>query len=138
MSTPVRAAGCVLWRRSPAHGVEFCLVHRPKWSDWSWPKGKLKHGETELAAALREVEEETGRTCRPATRLPRVHYRTHDGRRKTVDYWLAEETGGAFAPSTEIDEIRWLPREAAAEQLTEERDRALLAQAVRELAQGGR
>ncbi|ASY33633.1 MULTISPECIES: NUDIX hydrolase [unclassified Streptomyces] len=134
MSTPVRAAGCVLWRRSPAHGVEFCLVSRPKWHDWSLPKGKLKHGETELAAALREVEEETGRTCRPTTRLPRVHYRTHDGRRKTVDYWLAEETGGTFTPNQEIDEIRWLPTAAAAELLTEARDRALLAQAVRELA----
>ncbi|MFF4770071.1 NUDIX hydrolase [Streptomyces sp. NPDC001255] len=134
MSTPVRAAGCVLWRRSPAHGVEFCLVSRPKWHDWSLPKGKLKHGETELAAALREVEEETGRTCRPTTRLPRVHYRTHDGRRKTVDYWLAEETGGTFTPNQEIDKIRWLPTAAAAELLTEARDRALLAQAVRELA----
>ncbi|MDT0412957.1 MULTISPECIES: NUDIX hydrolase [Streptomyces] len=134
MSTPVRAAGCVLWRRSPAHGVEFCLVSRPKWHDWSLPKGKLKHGETELTAALREVEEETGRTCRPTTRLPRVHYRTHDGRRKTVDYWLAEETGGTFTPNQEIDEIRWLPTAAAAELLTEARDRALLAQAVRELA----
>ncbi|EDY44917.2 NUDIX hydrolase [Streptomyces sp. SPB074] len=133
MSTPARAAGCVLWRRSPAPGVEFCLVHRPKWDDWSFPKGHLKPGETELAAALREVEEETGRTCRPLTRLPRVAYRTHGGRAKTVDYWLAEETGGSFAPNDEIDAIRWLPPEAAAALLTAARDRSLLARAVREL-----
>ncbi|MGW5071498.1 NUDIX domain-containing protein, partial [Streptomyces cyaneofuscatus] len=60
-ASTIRAAGCVLWRRAPdGAGVEVCLVHRPRYDDWSWPKGKLKRGEEPLAAAVREVLEETG------------------------------------------------------------------------------
>lgn len=133
-ATTVRAAGCVLWRLPEGGGQrEFCLVHRPKYDDWSHPKGKLKRGEDALTAALREVAEETGRACRTGVRLPTVRYLAHGGRPKVVDYWVAEETGGAFEPSTEVDEIRWLPVPGAARLLTADRDRALLSEAVRGL-----
>lgn len=73
--TVVRAAGCVLWRRSLSGGeLEVCLVHRPKYDDWSHPKGKLKRGEEPLAGALREVEEETGHRAAPGARLPTMEY----------------------------------------------------------------
>jgi 8-oxo-dGTP diphosphatase len=69
----VQAAGCVLWRRSPTDGeLEICLIHRPKYDDWSHPKGKLKRGEDPLAGALREVAEETGHTARTGAELPTV------------------------------------------------------------------
>lgn len=80
--TTVQAAGCVLWRRPAAGDLELALVHRPKWADWSWPKGKLKRGETFEEAARREVLEETGYTCRLGTRLPRPSTSTTTGARK--------------------------------------------------------
>jgi 8-oxo-dGTP diphosphatase len=93
---PVLAAGCVLWRRSPADGgLELCVVHRPKYDDWSHPKGKLNPGEDALAGALREVEEETGYTAAPGPELPTVHYLT-GGRPKQVRYWAAEAVSGGF------------------------------------------
>ncbi|WP_399926768.1 NUDIX hydrolase [Streptomyces kanamyceticus] len=122
----VLAAGCVLWRRSPADGTpEICLVHRPKYDDWSHPKGKLKPGEGLLAAALREVEEETGHRCVPGARLPTVRYLAH-GRPKRVDYWAAEATTGHFTPHREVDRISWLSPAAARERLTRPRDRDLV------------
>ncbi|MBM9620726.1 NUDIX hydrolase [Streptomyces zhihengii] len=123
----VLAAGCVLWRRAP-HGhdrIEICLVHRPKYDDWSHPKGKLKRGEDALAAALREVLEETGHRCLPGARLPSVRY-TANGRPKHVSYWAAETRSGSFAASAEVDAIAWLPPAAARARLTQPRDRVLL------------
>ncbi|WP_405912721.1 NUDIX hydrolase [Streptomyces sp. NBC_00963] len=122
---PVRAAGCVLWRRAPAGGLEICLVHRPKYDDWSHPKGKLKPGEDTLAAALREVHEETGHDCAPGARLPTVRYRAN-GRTKEVSYWAAEATAGEFTPNSEVDRVRWLSPAAARARLTQQRDRELL------------
>jgi 8-oxo-dGTP diphosphatase len=123
----VRAAGCVLWRRSPYGdgGVEICLVHRPKYDDWSFPKGKLKRGEDELSAARREVLEETGYRCIPGRRLPTARY-IANGRPKQVVYWAAEAITGAFAASDEVDSIVWLPPAAARNRLTQPRDRTLL------------
>ncbi|MEU6736211.1 NUDIX hydrolase [Streptomyces physcomitrii] len=135
----VRAAGCVLWRRarSPlAHrepgeswaghgGIELCLVHRPKYGDWSHPKGKLKTGEPPLAAALREVAEETGFRCTPGPVLPSAHYLAH-GRPKQVSYWAAEAGEGGFRPSREVDRICWLPPLSARARLTEPRDKELV------------
>ncbi|MBT2510860.1 NUDIX hydrolase [Streptomyces sp. ISL-98] len=123
----VQAAGCVLWRRSPFDdAVEICLVHRPKYDDWSHPKGKLKRGEDPLAAAIREVLEETGHHCTPGAPLPTMYYVAH-GRPKRVLYWAAEATDGTFAPSNEVDRIVWLPPMAAGNRLTQPRDRHLIA-----------
>ncbi|WP_328335503.1 MULTISPECIES: NUDIX hydrolase [unclassified Streptomyces] len=125
MEGTVRAAGCVLWRRAPAGGLEICLVHRPKYDDWSHPKGKLKPGEDPLAAALREVQEETGHDCAPGARLPTVRYRAN-GRPKEVSYWAAEATAGEFTPNSEVDRVLWLPLTAARARLTQQRDRELV------------
>lgn len=122
----IRAAGCVLWRHSPVDGeLEICLVHRPKYDDWSHPKGKLKSEEDPLAGALREVAEETGYTAVPGARLPTVHYEA-GGRPKQVRYWAAEATGGSFVPNREVDRILWLPPAAARRRLTQPRDRDLV------------
>jgi 8-oxo-dGTP diphosphatase len=127
---PVRAAGCVLWRRAPQdaqHGerIEIALVHRPKYDDWSHPKGKLKRGEDPLRGALREVTEETGYDGEPGARLPTVRYLVN-GRDKEVLYWAAEATDGHFVPSHEVDRIVWLPPSAARLRLTHHRDRTLI------------
>ncbi|MFK4099981.1 NUDIX hydrolase [Streptomyces sp. NPDC019531] len=124
--TPVQAAGCVLWRRSPIDGeLEICLVHRPKYDDWSHPKGKLKRGEDHLAGALREVGEETGYGADPGAPLSTVKYFAN-GRPKEVRYWAAEATTGAFTPNDEVDRILWLPPTAARNRLTQPRDKALV------------
>ncbi|MFD3652246.1 NUDIX hydrolase [Streptomyces sp. 24-1644] len=119
---PVLAAGCVLWRRSPFDGgLEICLVHRPRYDDWSFPKGKLKRGEPALAGALREVLEETGHRCAPGARLPTSRYEVN-GRPKEVAYWAAEATDGSFTPNDEVDRVLWLSPVAARNRLTRARD----------------
>ncbi|MDQ0950817.1 8-oxo-dGTP diphosphatase [Streptomyces phaeochromogenes] len=123
---PVLAAGCVLWRRSPFDGeLEICLVHRPKYDDWSHPKGKLKRAEDALAGAVREVEEETGYRCATGPRLATLHYMAND-RPKQVSYWAAEATEGRFAPNREVDRILWLPPTGARDRLTHPRDKDLV------------
>ncbi|MGV9449976.1 NUDIX hydrolase [Streptomyces sp. NPDC003635] len=125
-NTTVQAAGCVLWRRSPVDGrLEVCLVHRPKYDDWSHPKGKLKRGEEPLAAALREVEEETGYRATAGAELSTLRYMV-GGRPKEVRYWAAEAGSGAFVPTTEVDRIVWLRPDAARRRLTQVRDRELV------------
>ncbi|QNP71851.1 NUDIX hydrolase [Streptomyces roseirectus] len=126
----IQAAGCVLWRTSPIDGtpgdaLEVCLVHRPKYDDWSHPKGKLKRDEHPLDGALREVEEETGYTATPGARLHTLEYEVH-GRPKRVHYWAARATAGAFVPNDEVDRILWLPPAAARTRLTQPRDRDLV------------
>ena len=124
--TTVQAAGCVLWRRSPVTGeLEVCLVHRPKYDDWSWPKGKLKRAEDALAGALREVAEETGCTAVPGAELPTMRYLAN-GRPKQVRYWAAEAVSGAFTPTDEVDRVLWLSPAAAHSRLTQPRDRTLV------------
>ncbi|WAX81943.1 NUDIX hydrolase [Streptomyces sp. KMM 9044] len=122
----VQAAGCVLWRRSPVTcTLELCLVHRPKYDDWSWPKGKLKRGEDALAGALREVAEETGHSAVATAELPSAHYLAN-GRPKHVRYWAAEAVSGAFTPNDEVDRVLWLPPHMARGRLTEPRDADLV------------
>jgi 8-oxo-dGTP diphosphatase len=125
-TTTVRAAGVVLWRDSPFYdGIELALVHRPRYDDWSLPKGKLKHGEDFPAAAVRETREETGLECVLGAPLPTTRYLV-DGRPKEVRYWAAEAGAGAFVPSHEVDRMVWLPPSAARRRLTHDRDRPVL------------
>ncbi|MFF9476793.1 NUDIX hydrolase [Streptomyces roseolus] len=120
------AAGCVLWRPARAgNGIEIALVHRPKWDDWSHPKGKRKRGETAEACALREVLEETGHHCELGAGLPTVRY-VVAGRPKEVAYWAARALDGAFVPGREVDRLCWLAPAAARTRLTRPRDRELL------------
>lgn len=103
----VRAAGGVLWRET-GHGVEVVVVHRPRYDDWSLPKGKVDPGETVPAAAVRELLEETGFTATLGHRLPEVQYPVLSGT-KTVEYFSAACGEGRFQPNDEVDELRWLP-----------------------------
>lgn len=122
----ILAAGAVLWRPSPVtDGVELALVHRPRYDDWSFPKGKLHQGESAAEAALREVKEETGLDCVLGTALPTRRYVAH-GRPKEVRYWSATATGGSFTPNREVDRMVWLPQTAARDRLSQEHDRPLV------------
>ncbi|MFE9312389.1 NUDIX hydrolase [Streptomyces sp. NPDC006706] len=134
--TPVLAAGCVLWRRSPLDGaLRLCLVHRPKYDDWSHPKGKLKHGEDPLAGALREVAEETGFVAAAGVELSTVTYMA-GGRPKQVRYWAAEAIAGRFTPNKEVDRVLWLSPAEARNRLTQFRDRELADELAAALRQG--
>jgi 8-oxo-dGTP diphosphatase len=126
------AAGAVLWRRPPAAEgpaadvVEVAVVHRPRYDDWSWPKGKPRTAEPLLAAAAREVAEETGHTAVLGPRLGSSRYPVPGGE-KVVHYWAARSAGGRFMPSDEVDELRWLSPVDAVGLLTYPHDRCLLA-----------
>ena len=102
------------------------MVHRPRYDDWSLPKGKLWEGEGWSEGALREVEEETGLRCELGPELAPSRYRDGKGRDKLVRWWLMRPVGGEFAPNDEVDELRWLEPEAALELLDYERDRDLV------------
>jgi 8-oxo-dGTP diphosphatase len=121
--TPVEAAGGVV-----LHEGRVLLVHRPRYDDWTLPKGKLDHGESFEDAALREVKEETGLRCTLGRELPGTEYRDNKGRPKVVRYWLMEldEEPGTFEPNDEVDEVRWVALGEAAAQLTYNRDREVL------------
>jgi 8-oxo-dGTP diphosphatase len=121
----VKASGGVVLRRGDG-GLEVAVVHRPKYDDWSFPKGKLDPGESWEEAALREVEEEIGLRCRLGHELPPTSYLDPKGRAKVVRYWLMEPLEGAFTPSGEVDEMRWLPAVEANRVLSYEHDRELL------------
>jgi 8-oxo-(d)GTP phosphatase len=127
----VAAAGGVLWRDRPDGTTETVLVHRPKYGDWSLPKGKLDAGEHVLTAAVREVREETGEAVVLGRRSLQVRYTVPDGP-KRVDYWLMQACGGDFASNREIDELRWVPLAEAADVVTYEHDRAVLTDALRD------
>ena len=122
----VYAAGGAVWRRDPDGLVEVLLVHRPRYDDWSLPKGKLDDGETMSACALREVHEETGLVCELGDELVDLSYRDHKDRPKVVRYWAMTVVSGRFEPNSEVDEVRWLAFAAAAEALTYPHDRAVL------------
>ena len=104
----IEAAGGVVWRRGSKGSLKVLLVHRERYDDWSFPKGKLDDGETHRHAALREVEEETGLRCKTGDELPEVRYDDRKGRAKRVRYWSMEPVDGSFAPNEEVDEVRWL------------------------------
>jgi 8-oxo-dGTP diphosphatase len=126
----VRAAGAVVWRRG-AGGIEWAVIHRPRYDDWSLPKGKLDAGEDFETAAVREVEEEIGVGGALGAELPSTTYRDNKGRSKLVRYWLMEAGGDhAFTPNDEVDELRWLASGEALDALTYDRDRELLTAAI--------
>jgi 8-oxo-dGTP diphosphatase len=115
---PVHAAGGVVLR----DGL-VAIVHRPKYDDWSLPKGKLDDGESFEEAALREVEEETGLRCHLVRELPTVRYEVR-GRPKEVRYWAMEvEDEAPFDPTQEVDEVRWVEPQDALALLSYDRDR---------------
>jgi 8-oxo-dGTP pyrophosphatase MutT (NUDIX family) len=124
-SDEIRAAGGVAMRDG-----RVAVVHRPRYDDWSLPKGKLDAGETFEAAALREVWEETGLRCSLERSLPDERYSVRD-RPKVVRYWLmsVDEDPG-FSPNDEVDELRWLSPEDAVALLTYDRDKGVVAAAV--------
>jgi 8-oxo-dGTP diphosphatase len=128
---PVRAAGGIVVRDGAA-GAEVAVVHRPRYDDWSLPKGKLEPGEGFAAGALREVEEETGLRCELGAELSPARYRDRRGRAKLVRYWLMTVRGGRFAPNDEVDALDWLPLDVAATRLDYEHDRRLVAEAAAE------
>ena len=129
----VEAAGAVLWREAD-EGLEVAVVHRPKYDDWSLPKGKLDPGEHPLLAAVREVREETGLWSVPGLPLGEVRYSTPAGP-KRVRYWAARATNGTFAPSREVDELRWLRVPEASALLDADRDRSILDRFLADTAQ---
>ena len=107
--------------------LHVAVVHRPLHEDWSFPKGKLEAGETLEEAARREVEEETGLSCRLIRFIGHTEYVDRKGRPKAVAYWVMEATGGSFTPNFEVDQMRWAGLEEAGRLLTYPRDRELVA-----------
>ena len=126
----VKAAGGVVVRERVDGGREVAIVHRPKYDDWSLPKGKLDEGEEWRDAALREVAEETGLRCEAVAELAPSTYLDRKGRHKHVRWWLMRVLDGGFQPNDEVDELRWVPVERAAELLDYEQDRELVAAAA--------
>jgi 8-oxo-dGTP pyrophosphatase MutT (NUDIX family) len=121
MSAVVRAAGGVVRRDG-----RVLLVHRPKYDDWTFPKGKAQNGEPDVVCAVREVREETGITCDAEQELSATEYLDPLGRPKRVRWWLMTPLDGEFEPNREVDEIVWADPDEAARLLSYERDVALL------------
>ncbi|MGH3577309.1 MAG: NUDIX hydrolase [Mycobacterium sp.] len=122
----VRAAGGVLWRPGNREStVEIAVIHRPRYDDWSLPKGKPDTGETEPLTAVREVFEETGHRVHLGRRIATVSYPIEQGAKK-VKYWSACSIGGKFTPNGEVDDLVWLPAGAAMKKLTYGYDRKVL------------
>jgi 8-oxo-dGTP pyrophosphatase MutT (NUDIX family) len=122
----VLAAGGVVWRRGEAGGLEVIVVHRPRYDDWSLPKGKLDPGETDEQAALREVEEETGVVAELGPELPTTTYLDRSGKHKRVRYWAMTVVSGDPGPANEVDQAEWVGLEEAGRRLSYQRDAAVL------------
>jgi len=124
----IEAAGGVIVDLSK-NKPRYLLIHRPRYDDWSMPKGKLNKGEKHRDAALREVKEETGLVCDVLAKLSPVSYITPNGRPKRVKYWLMQARSGSFAPNDEVDAVTWVKRGQAMSLLTHVHDQALLVEA---------
>jgi 8-oxo-dGTP diphosphatase len=123
----VRAAGGIVWRRDGAGAVEVLLVHRPRYDDWSFPKGKNDPGEDDEACAVREVLEETGVQGRLGPEVHRIRYVDHRGRPKDVRYWAMTVAGELpWVADDEVDDLAWLPLDEVRERLTYARDGIVL------------
>jgi len=127
----VRAAGGVVHRTRADGAVEVLIIHRPRYEDWTLPKGKLEPGESVEDGALREVEEETGFRTEIERRIGETSYRDRHRRPKRVTYFAMRPLSGAFAPNDEVDEVRWVTIDEAMRLLSYEHDRHLVAQVAR-------
>ena len=137
-SRPVLAAGALTWREK-GDGVQVLLIHRPRYDDWSIPKGKLEKGEPFPVAAVREVAEETGYRVRLRRPLPTATYLMPDGRPKIVQYWAATvraKVGPGPKSRHEVDERRWVPVEEAQQMVTRQDDQVPIAALRRHLEAG--
>ncbi len=130
---PIRAAGGVVWRRVDGidgeSGVEVAVIHRPRYGDWSLPKGKVSAGESDLEGAVREVLEETGFHVRVGRGLGETRYVKSGGggmRPKVVRWWAMQAEEGTFSATHEVDELRWLSLAEAADQVSRDTDREVL------------
>ena len=122
----IRAAGALLWREIAAGEIEIALVHRPRYDDWSLPKGKIDVNETALACAYREVFEETGIKARFTRQLGAVEYEDN-GAQKRVKYWVAQALGASdFVANEEVDQLRWLNPTDSIELATHQSDKEVI------------
>jgi len=121
----IRAAGGIV-TRTGEDGTEVLVVHRPRYDDWSFPKGKAMRGESDEDCAVREVEEETGLRCELLEELPTTRYRDGRDRPKRVRYWRMTQVGGELAFRHEVDDARWVDTEDVRRLLTYSRDLAVL------------
>jgi 8-oxo-dGTP diphosphatase len=113
-------------RRPGRDALDVLLVHRSRYDDWTFPKGKVKNGERDEECAVREVEEETGLRCRLEEELPSTAYRDGKGRDKRVRYWNMSALEGSARPQNEVDAVEWLSVADARTRLSHERDRDVL------------
>ena len=123
----IRAAGALLWRDNSDLSIEVALIHRPRYDDWSLPKGKLEMGETALQCAYREVHEETGIRATFTRQLGTVEYE-ESGQEKRVKYWAAHcaLNNSEFVPNEEVDQLKWLTASQALEQATHDSDKSII------------
>ena len=128
MSSPILAAGAVLWRKSEKKKIEVLIIHRPKYDDWTFPKGKAEVGEPLIACAYREVLEETNIETAFGPYLGEVEYLTNDGKKK-VSFWSAKVVKEKdFKPNAEVDQLKWVEVTKVKELLTLDTDRKILEQ----------
>jgi 8-oxo-dGTP diphosphatase len=128
MSATILAAGAVLWRKSEKKKIEVLIIHRPKYDDWTFPKGKAEIGEPLIACAYREVLEETNIETAFGPYLGEVEYLTNDGKKK-VSFWSAKVVKEKeFKPNTEVDQLKWVEVTKVKEMLTLDTDRKILEQ----------
>lgn len=126
----VRAAGGLVWRLSATGEPEYLIVHRPKYDDWTIPKGKADPGESDEQTAKREVREETGLECELEAEIGASEYLYQAGRRKIVRFWLMRPSSGELSANAEVDRFLWLTGGEARSQLTRQSDRLVLDSAI--------
>lgn len=139
MTRLIRAAGGVVYRKTPKGNLRILAVHRPRYDDWSLPKGKADDGETPEETAIREILEETGYRCRVVAPLGTTRYRVEGGAKEVN--WFAMKPlpdSPGFVKNSEVDQVRWLSRRKARKQLSYDLDRDLVDRAdLKKLAQTG-
>ncbi|MFJ9369283.1 NUDIX domain-containing protein [Nocardia sp. NPDC101769] len=132
----ILAAGAVLWRPAADGALEIALVHRPKYDDWSLPKGKMDPGETPVITAVREVAEETGLNSRLGRYLGHVTYPVTGHRKlKRVDYWAARVLDGEFESNLEVDVLDWRRLDTVMDALSYPMDRSIVRNFLRQPAE---